>query len=376
MKRIVYIGMDVHSTNFTFCSLEPKLGGEDKVFGCMQSEADVKNVLKYIEGLKKELGGDVEFLCGYEAGCLGFSLYHQLKKQGVECVILAPSTMMASKGKRIKTDARDAKRIAQCLAYGTYRSVHIPSSDDDAVKEYIRMRDDHKIALKKLKQQINALCLRNGRQYTRTKWSLAHLRWLREMDWQEAVLKETLQEYLMTFEQMTNKLEALDRRIEELGQGEKYKERVKKLVCLLGVKTRTALASIVEVGDFCRFEKGSTYAAYLGLTPGESSSGDSVRRGGLSKAGNAHLRTLYIEAAQGICKGRIGHKSKELKARQAGSRQEVIAYADQANERLRRKYYRLTHREKKRNVAVAAIARELACFIWGLMTNHTERRVA
>ena len=84
----------------------------------MQSEADVKNVLKYIEGLKKELGGDVEFLCGYEAGCLEFSLYHQLKKQGVECVILAPSTMMASKGKRIKTDARDAKRIAQCLAYG------------------------------------------------------------------------------------------------------------------------------------------------------------------------------------------------------------------------------------------------------------------
>ena len=177
MKRIVYIGMDVHSTNFTFCSLEPKLGGEDKVFGCMQSEADVKNVLKYIEGLKKELGGDVEFLCGYEAGCLGFSLYQQLKKQGVECVILAPSTMMASKGKRIKTDARDAKRIAQCLAYGTYRSVHIPSSDDDAVKEYIRMRDDHKIALKKLKQQINALCLRNGHQYTRTKWTLAHLRW-------------------------------------------------------------------------------------------------------------------------------------------------------------------------------------------------------
>ena len=238
------------------------------------------------------------------------------------------------------------------------------------------MRDDHKIALKKLKQQINALCLRNGRHFTRTKWTLAHLRWLREMDWQEAVLKETLQEYLMTFEQMTNKLEALDRRIEELAQGEKYKEDVKKLVCLLGVKTRTALASIVEVGDFRRFEKGSTYAAYLGMTPGESSSGDTVRRGGISKAGNAHLRTLYIEAAQGVCKGRIGHKPKELKARQSGSSQEVIAYADQANERLRRKYYRLLHREKKRNVAVAAIARELACFIWGLMTNHTERRVA
>ena len=107
-------------------------------------------------------------------------------------------------------------------------------------------------------------------------------------------MKETLQEYLMTFEQMTNKLEALDRRIEELAQGEKYKEDVKKLVCLLGVKTRTALASIVEVGDFRRFEKGSTYAAYLGMTPGESSSGDTVRRGGISKAGNAHLRTLDL----------------------------------------------------------------------------------
>lgn len=136
------------------------------------------------------------------------------------------------------------------------------------------------------------------------------------------------------------------------------------------------MALIVETGDFRRFSKGNTYAAYLGLAPGENSSGDHIHLGGISKAGNNHLRQLLIEAARGICKGAIGHKSKELRSRQNGNTAEVIAYADKANTRLRSRYYKFIRHGKKRNVAVAAVARELACFVWGMMTDNIEPRMA
>ena len=130
----------------------------------------------------------------------------------------------------------------------------------------------------------------------------------------------------------------------------------------------------METGDFARFAKGSIYAAYLGLAPGEDSSGTKTNRTGLSKAGNSHLRQLLIESAGGICKGAIGHKSKALKARQNGNTAEVIAYADKANTRLRSRYYKLIRHGKARNVAVAAIARELACFVWGMMTENISKK--
>lgn len=149
-------------------------------------------------------------------------------------------------------------------------------------------------------------------------------------------------------------------------------EKVKKLVCFLGVKTHTALSCLVETGDFQRFAKGNIYAAYLGLVPGEDSSSDQINRLSITKAGNSHLRKLLVEASTGICKGQIGHKSKDLKARQDGSPLEVIAYADKANERLRRKYYKMIRHGKKKNVAVTAVARELACFIWGMMTDNID----
>lgn len=126
----------------------------------------------------------------------------------------------------------------------------------------------------------------------------------------------------------------------------------------------------METGDFKRFAKGNIYAAYLGLAPGEDSSAEHVNRLSITKAGNSHLRRLLVEASTGICKGAVGHKSKDLKARQDGNTQEVIAYADKANERLRRKYYKMIRYGKKRNVAVTAVARELACFIWGMMTDN------
>jgi transposase len=363
--------MDVHSKKYTLCALEPKIGEEDCLLASVETTADYKNILAFIIDLKLKLGYDNEYdiVCGYEAGCLGYSLYNQLTSSHVKCVILAPTTMLTPQGKRVKTDARDARMIAQCLGHGGYHSVYIPDEEDASVKEYIRMRDDHKSDLTKLKQRIDAFCLHNGRYYEKQNWTLQHMKWLRTVSLPPLV-REALDEYLASFDNLTAKIERLDNRIEELAGLTKYREKVKRLICLLGVKTHTALSLIVETGDFTRFEKGNTYGAFLGLAPGENSSGDKVHRTGISKAGNSHLRKLLIEAAHGICKGRIGFKSKALRARQQGSPADVIEYADRANTRMRAKYYRMIRNGKKYNVAVASVARELACFVWGLMTDN------
>ena len=355
--------------------MEPVLDGEDRIFTNIQVTPDYENVIQFIDNLKERLGSSDSYSieCGYEAGCLGYSLYHQLTKAGVKCTILAPTTMLTQQGKRVKTDKRDAVMIAQCLSYGGYHAVHVPTDQDASVKEYLRMRDDHKLALKKIKQQINAFCLRHGYIYDGHKWTIRHLDWLKKLDLSE-LYRETLNEYMTSYEEQTAKIERFDKRIEELAADSDYHENVRKLSCLLGIQTYTALSLIVETGDFKRFRKGNTYAAFLGLAPGESSSGEKISRTGITKAGNSRLRTLLIEAATGICKGQVGHKSKALCARQAGNPAEVIAYADRGNIRMRSKYKRMIRHEKKRNVAVAAIARELACYVWGIMTNHIEPR--
>lgn len=369
--------MDVHSKNYTLCAMEPVIGKEDRIFANIQVTADYKNILMFIEDLKFKLGLDNEYdiVCGYEAGCLGYSLYNQLTAAGVKCVILAPTTMLTQQGKRVKTDARDALMIAQCLSYGGYHAVYIPTEEDNAVKEYLRMRDDHKLALKTIKQQINAFCLRHGYHFEGTKWTIKHMAWLKNLELPE-LYRESLNEYLVSYEEQTVKIERFDKRIEEIASQSEYQKKVKELGCFLGIKTHTALSLMVETGDFQRFAKGNIYASFLGLAPGESSSGEHTNRTGISKAGNSHLRRLLIEAAKGICKGTIGHKSKDLRSRQNGNTAEVIMYADKANKRLRSKYYRMIRNGKKHNVAVTAVARELACFIWGMMTDNIASKAA
>jgi transposase len=273
--------------------------------------------------------------------------------------------------KRIKTDKRDAEIIARCLAQHNYSPVHIPTEKDEQTKEFLRMRDDHKLALKKVKQQILAFCLRHDYRYEgNSRWTAAHIKWLRSLQ-PEALYKEILDEYLLTYTTLSDKLERLDKRIEEIASQDEYREDVKKLSCFIGVKTHTALSVLVEVGDFKRFATAQQFASYLGLVPGEDSSGDGQTRLGITKAGNRHIRLLLTEAAQCYGRGQVGFKSKELKSRQSGNPADVIAYADKANERLRRRYYKMVLGKcKKHNVAKTAIARELACFIWGMMTDN------
>ncbi len=296
-------------------------------------------------------------------------IYSSLANSNVNCVILAPSTMEVPSGKRIKTDKRDAWLIAKCLAKGGYSAVHIPSIHDEDIRDYLRMRDDFKEIQKTIKQRINAYCLRHGYKYEKTKWTGDHLKWLRELSFND-LQREILNDYLLSYEKLVDKIKRIDTRIAELSSEEEYNDKVSKLCCFLGIKTREAIALIVETGDFTRFSKGNVYSAYLGLIPGESSSSVDINRLSITKAGNKHARTILVEAAQSICKGRVGYKSKDLIARQKGNTPEIIAYADKANERLRRKYYKMMFRGKQRNTAVTAVARELACFVWGMMTDH------
>jgi len=369
MNSILYVGMDVHKENYTICCYSFE---KDEIEYRQTLQSDYRQILKYLERIRTRYSDEIKFVCGYEAGCLGYTLYRQLSERGIECKILAPTTMGITNTGGVKTDNRDAGNIAKCLAFHTYSEVNIPTKEDEAVKEYIRMRDDQKKAFKIIKQQVLALVLRQGFIFTdgSNYWTQKHIAWLKSLKL-HGLLCETLDEYMITFEYLADKIARMDKRIEELAADEKYREKVQKLSCLIGVKAHTALSVVVETGDFARFAKAEQYAAYLGLVPGENSSGGKQNRRGITKAGNSHLRRLLVEASQSYARGKIGHKSVALKKRQIGNTDDVIAYADKANERLRRKFYRMTLKNgTKRNIAVTAVARELACFMWGLMTEN------
>lgn len=380
MNRIVYIGMDVHTSNYTLCSLDPEYGvKKDNYFAEVQFTNNfVTNVVNYVSNLKKKLK-DCEFVCGYEAGCLGYSTYKDLTKAGIKCVIMAPSTMAVQKGgKKVKNDRRDARVIAQCLAYQTYKEVYVLSEHDEAVRGYLRMRDSHKKELKRIKQQIIAFCTGHGLfSPTKSNWTVAHLKWLKGLKFNDPVEQEIINEYLSSYTYLCDKIKAMDVRIEVLASEKQYCENVKKLRCIKGIETNVALTLLAEIGDFNRFSKPTDFAAYLGLIPGEQSSGDKVRGTGITKAGNSTLRQKLTEAAKGYWRGRIGMKSATFKKFEKELPKEVTEYALKANTRLQRKFFNMTHvKGKNMNVAASACAREMACFVWGLITNHYDKAPA
>ena len=171
-------------------------------------------------------------------------------------------------------------------------------------------------------------------------------------------------EYLQTYNYLCDRIKAMDKRIAEFAASEPYIERANKLQCFIGVK-QAAMKCITETSDFKRFLTAGAYASYVGLGPGEHSSGESLHWNGITKAGSSVLRTALVETAEGICSGKVGQRSKDLKRRQARYASKTVAYADKANERLRRRYYKMIGKGKSRDAAVAAVAWELACFVWG-----------
>ena len=370
MESILYVGMDVHTSNYTLCTYSIE---DDKEFGLVKFGPDHLNIVRYVKRLKEHHGQDTRIVCGYEAGGLGYSLYRILTANNIECVILAPSTMPKAPNER-KTDCRDAAKIARCLAYNSYRSVYIPDAEDEAVKEYIRMRDNTKDHIKQLKQRILALCTRWRKEFNGTKqfWTVAHMKWLQHLEFENPVAQEAFDEYVIQLNEANARLKRYDERIEKWAELPRYAEKVSRLTCFCGIKTHVALATIAEVSDFNRFPNANRFAAYLGLVPGEYSSGNNVNRLGITKQGNSHIRKLLTEAAQCYARALPGRPSSELLKRQLGNDPKVIAYANKGNERLKRKYRSIAARKPK-PLAVTATARELACFIWGMMTDHLEQ---
>lgn len=210
--------------------------------------------------------------------------------------------MLMQRGKKnVKTDKPDAALIVRYLAHHDYSTVNIPTEEDEQTKEYIRMRDDHRLALKKVKQQILSFCLRHNYRFdgTSNHWTQTHLKWLRALK-PEGLYAEILKEYLLTYDSLTDKVERLDRRIGELALVDTYNENVHKLSCFLGVKTVTALGVFTEAGDFKRFASAQHFASSIGLAPGEDFSGDDQTRLRITKAGNRHVRMLLVEASHPI----------------------------------------------------------------------------
>ena len=369
MKSIIYVGMDVHKNSFNLCAIYSKTG---EVIGETRIASDLSLVMKFINSMKKKVDDqEVDVLTGYEAGCLGYSLYWQLSERGIDCDILAPTTMKRSvKNVKVKNDRMDANNIATNLAHGTYKAVYVPNSDDIDVKEYIRMLHDFKDELRKTKQHILAFLLRFGYQYPgKSKWIPAHVKWLKEIE-MRSMLREILDEYISHFESLTENIERYKHRLEELSQKELYKEKVGQLRTFKGIDTTASMILHVEISDFNRFPNANAFTSYCGLTPGENSSGDKANRTSITKQGNSTVRKTLTECAQALVKGTIGVKSKRVKARQLGQDVKVIDYADKAVERLQKKYHRMMKGNKSRNVVITAVTRELACFVWGMETGN------
>lgn len=371
MKSIVYIGMDVHKNSFSLCAIKDSTSN---VVSEIKTGADVKHVVKLVNVLKARFGNqddELEIITGYEAGCLGYSLYKQLTALEIPCVILAPTTMQNSaKGKKTKNDRMDALNIAKNLQSGSYKAVYIPNEVDSNLKDYIRMKEDFKKSRKIVMQQINALVLRNGYKWEgSSSWTEARIKWYKELK-MDALLKEALNEYLSQYESLTEKINRFKAKLEKIAQEERYNQQVAQLRCFKGIDTESAMTIVAEISDFQRFPNAKAFASYLGLVPGEKSSGDKTNRTPITKQGNLVVRKTLIECAQTLVKGQVGQKGKRLKARQRDQKVEVIDYADKGVERMQKKFNKMIYRGVNRNVAVTAIARELACFVWGMETGH------
>lgn len=367
-EKILYIGIDVHKDTYSLCCFDFQ---KNELSNEMTTKATTNHVIKYLEAVKKKYKEEVLFACGYEAGPTGYGLCRGLQKAGYGCVVMAPTTMSNPDAKkRVKTDRIDARAISRILAYKSYSQVHLPSEEMEALKEYTRARDAKKRMFKKAKQELLSFLLRTGKSYPESGkyWTEKFFNWIKTVQFEEKWMQESLNEYLAEVYSLKAKIEIMDAKIREIAKLEIIKDKVDKLVCFAGIDIHTAVATVVEINDFTRFESAAKFASYLGLCPGQESSGGTKRMLGLTKAGNCRIRALLCESAKAIKRTNpYGEKSKRILERQKNASPEVIAYADKATRRIRTKMKNMENRGKNYNVSSAAGARELACFIWGMM---------
>jgi transposase len=300
----------------------------------------------------------------YEAGPTGYGLARVCAGAGISCVVAAPSRIRPA-ADRVKTDRRDAERLARLLRLGEITPVRVPEPEEEAARDLVRAREDARGDLMRARHRLSKLLLRHGMVYDATAWTRAHDAWLRRQRFQSGPLAIVFDECYGRMLDAKTRRDALDKAISELAAAPPYVDVVERLVCLRGVSTLTAFALTVELGDWRRF-RPTSLGPFLGLTPSENSSGERRRQGGITKTGNTHARRLLVEAAWH--QRRPQRMSTVLTRRRDGKPPAVQAQADRSARRLHGRWHALEARGKPRSIVVVAVARELAGHCWALAT--------
>jgi transposase len=358
MEKMTHVGLDVHKDTIAIAKLRP--GAETPL---------VWEILNEPKAIKKVFGkmlAEVHALrCCYEAGPCGYEVQRQLEQMGIECVVVAPSLIPRKAGERIKTDRRDAAKLARLDRARELTPIHVPTSDGEAVRDLVRAREDVRRDIMAARHRLVSFLLRHGRIYRQgTNWTKQHRAWLLEQKFERAAEKLAFDHYLAAVDHQDACRDHLEKEIAAVAAQPPYADAVERLSCLRGIATLSAMVLLTEIQDFRRFAHPRELMAYLGLVPSEHSSGSTERRGGITKTGNSHARRILIEAAWHYCrppvvKHRVHHSLK-------GQPVARVEIARKAQARLHKRYVRLVGRGKSRQTAVVALARELCGFVWSL----------
>jgi transposase len=354
-----YVGLDVHKETIAVSVAEAR-GGEVRYLG------EIGNTPQALTKLVRQLGKHGESLsfC-YEAGPCGYGVYRQLLELKQACMVVAPSLIPRKSGERVKTDRRDSLSLARLLRAGELTAVWVPDAEHEALRDLVRAREDMKHLQRQAKQRLLAFLLRHGKRYDgKSNWTLTHYRWLETLKFAQPVQQVVFQEYVDAVLAGSKRVRGLERMIEQAAQASATWPVIEALMALRGVNLLTAVTIVAEIGDLTRFANAPQLMAYLGLVPSEHSSGSSVRRGGITKAGNSHVRRVLIEAAWTY--RHAARKTAPLQRRAERTSQAVQDIAWAAQKRLCGRYRALDAKGKLQVQVCTAVARELAGFIWAV----------
>ncbi len=360
-KDIRYVGLDVHAATITVAVAE---GGREGVqaLGTIPHEPDA------VARLVRKLGPAATLRVCYEAGPCGYGLYWQLAALGIACTVVAPTLVPVRAGDRVKTDRRDAEKLAQCLRAGTLTGVWVPTPAHEALRDLVRARAVAKQDQLRARHRLGKFLLRHGRRRPGTgrSWTQAHLTWVRSQTFPFAAQDLTFRDYLHEVDHVGDWVRRLDTALDEaIAAAEPTQQAVvAALQALRGVSQVTAVTMVAELGCFSRFRRAKQLMGYTGLVSREASSGPRVRRGAITKTGNAHVRHVLGEAAWTARYQPA--RSPVLRRRQAALAPEVVALAWRAQVRLHQRYRRLLSRGKIRQQVITAVARELVGFMWAI----------